>query len=483
MINNVAPFQHLAPRRFGWRGSLLTVAGAGAALLAISPAFTGNAVAQRGLLAAVLTLLLVVLTRMAPLTGMVATMGYLVLMGWVRRALTPYFDWVETDPLLLVAPGVAIVFGGSAMWRTRGRAVSKMTKFVFLLLSLMTIEIFNPLQGGIEVGVVGALFYIVPIFWYFVGRDLLDLNRLSSYLQTFAWMTVGVAAYGFYQSSFGYSDAEADWLRTTHYSWALTPGMQRAFSTLPSFAEYAHVIAAGSILLFVGLLFKKRIGLILVPVMLYGMFMASSRGALITLLGAMCILWAVMAKDRKSWFFRGGIALVVATLGLVFTMTRVQESTANVDPSTSTTSALVKHQTDGILNPTDGSKSTVGVHMNLAAGGFLKGFTTPIGYGLGSTTLASTKFSNEGNNSEIDITNVFTALGFVGGFLYLAFLILSFALAIKMWHKTRIPVLLSVLAILIVYLGQWLIGGEYTTSMIVWTCLGALDRSQRKVIV
>ncbi|MEO7715360.1 MAG: hypothetical protein ABIY70_04110 [Capsulimonas sp.] len=480
---NVIPI-HQGNHGAGRFRNILLIGGAAVmGLGAMAPAFMGAPLAGRGVLAAVLMLLLIVLVRMSPSVGLNATLIYLVLMGWMRRAMTPYVDWVDMDPLLVVAPGVALVYGGAALWNTRGKSLTKYTKHLLALLVVMVLEIFNPIQGGISVGIFGALFYIVPILWFFVGRDMLDVNRLGSLLRTFQWVAVAALVYGSYQMWFGFSQPELDWAEMAHFSWITAPGLARPFSTLPSFAEYAHLVMGGAVIVTAGLLCRQKIGLILIPVMLYGLFMASSRSAMMALLATMCVLWAVMSKDRKTWIFRGWIAAIVAVIALVAVMTRVQESTVNSESfETSKTSKLVTHQTEGFLNPTDPSKSTLGVHTSMVLIDLARGFETPIGYGLGATTLASVKMGNETNNSEIDISNMFTALGAIGGVLYLAFVIRSLILAFKTWHRTRNIVWLSVLGVLICYLFLWLIGGEYTISMIVWLCLGALERAQRKVI-
>ena len=446
------------------------------AAVGIVPAFSGDGLGQRGFLAAVIFLFLALLTKSDPKIGFSATIVYLALMGWLRRSLTPYFDWVDMDPLLLVAPGVAIVFGGGALWRTRGKSVSKMTKLVLALLVLMVLEIVNPLQGGIAVGVIGALFYIIPLLWYFVGRDMVDTKTLSVFLQTLVYISIVSLLYGFYQTWFGFSDTEIVWIKQARYDFILVPGMGRAFSTYPSFAEYTRSLLFGSAILAAGLFFRRKLGWVMIPLMVLGIFLEASRGGMVAVLLVLCVLWAVMAKDRKTWITRGAVAGVVAVVSLVVVLTHVQNSNADAK-----TAVIVQHQTDGLLNPMDASKSTAGAHGSIMLGGIVKGFTTPIGLGLGSTSLASRKMGNvDDNNSEVDISNVFTSLGFIGGFLYLAFVIISFGLAVKTWHRTRQLVWLSVVGILVVCAGSWLIGGEYTTSMVVWLCLGALDRAQRK---
>ena len=43
---------------------------------------------------------------------------------------------------------------------------------VSILGLIYVLEIFNPLQGGVTVGLSGALFMLVPVAWFYFGQDM-----------------------------------------------------------------------------------------------------------------------------------------------------------------------------------------------------------------------------------------------------------------------------------------------------------------------
>jgi hypothetical protein len=118
--------------------------------------------------------------------------------------------------------------------------------------------------------------------------------------------------------------------------------------------------------------------------------------------------------------------------------------------------------------------------MSMVVDGLARSLTNPLGYGLGATTLAASKFGAIGGTTELDLTNMFVSLGPVGGLLYTLLLCMILASTFRHWHRNRRLSALGVAGILLVTLGQWLNGGQYATSMLVWFCIGALDRAQRE---
>jgi hypothetical protein len=108
--------------------------------------------------------------------------------------------------------------------------------------------------------------------------------------------------------------------------------------------------------------------------------------------------------------------------------------------------------------------------------GILQGFTYPIGHGLGSTTDAASKFGGDTDtgSSELDISDMFIALGLIGGSLYLYIVVCAMRQALAYLRTVRLGISLPVVAILICSLGSWLIGGQYSTSAFLFFLIGAL---------
>jgi Na+-driven multidrug efflux pump len=108
--------------------------------------------------------------------------------------------------------------------------------------------------------------------------------------------------------------------------------------------------------------------------------------------------------------------------------------------------------------------------------GVLYGFTSPAGRGLGATTLAASKYGEKTINAEVDFANLMLSLGLLGGLLYAAIVVVVLMKALRWWTTERHTLALVTLGILVVTLGSWLIGGEYSATALIWFVIGSMDR-------
>ena len=86
----------------------------------------------------------------------VATFIFLPLLGDVRRVHLPWCGQDVNDPLILVAPAIAGMLFARLLFERRIQPDTPLAKLIVALMIIMTLEIFNPLQGGITVGAVGG---------------------------------------------------------------------------------------------------------------------------------------------------------------------------------------------------------------------------------------------------------------------------------------------------------------------------------------
>jgi len=426
------------------------------------------------ILAVALTLLLVVLALRSRPAGIAATLLYLVVLGDYRRYASYVSGYPPNDPLLLVAPMAAFVMACVALLDARPRGSSTLAMLLGLLALFMGAEVFNPAQGGILVGLAGALFYLVPMLWFWLGRvygtpELVEfvLRRLVVPLATL------VALLGIWQSAVGLLPFEAAWVDAVRYeALYIADDVVRAFGCFNSSAEYTRflLLAATTVLAF-GLAARSRLVLLL-PLLLAAMLLASARGPVVMLFGTAAVLWAVAARNPAAWVPRlllagGGVAALL--IGLLIVLQQADLG-GRFD-------ALLAHQVEGLLNPTDASKSTAAGHVALGAAGVLEGAASVAGKGLGATTLAASKFGEGVFNSEMDVGNMFYSLGILGGLLYLAIVAQVLRQAVGLWRRRRRPADLALLGALVATLLAWLLGGEYSIAAIVWFLVGALDRA------
>src|SRR5262249_53572899 len=92
--------------------------------------------------------------------GILATLAYLTFLGDFRRYAGFLQGYPFSDPLLLVGPVAAFFLAALVFVDGKTQRVSTLGLLVAMFSMLMVTEIFNPEQGGISVGLAGALFYL-----------------------------------------------------------------------------------------------------------------------------------------------------------------------------------------------------------------------------------------------------------------------------------------------------------------------------------
>ena len=425
----------------------------------------------RILIALIVTGLLIGLMSFVPVVGILATFVYLVLMTGFRRWLFPIFGYSGSDPFLIVAPIVAgLNFANVLIGRSVPRD-TRVSRLILWLICWMVVQILNPLQGGIIVGLGGALFYIVPLLWFYVGRLYTSDSVYAKIVRVCLVVTVLAALYGQYQTFVGFLPSEVRYMSYTGFAERISDTVSRVYSTLSSPSDYASLLTIAGIFSCAYALRRQRIFVLFLAVMLAAAFLTGIRGAVVNLVFACCCLWAVQGKTMQAWLPRLAAVLAIGFLGVLWSARGVQVR-AN-SSSTGAASELVGHQVTGLLNPT---QSTASGHVTMQLYGILGGITHPLGYGLGSTTLAA-KYGSAGTSStEGDFGNAFTAMGVIGGVLFLALFYQTLKAAAVNWHRSRSLESLCALGCLIVCIGQWLNGGTYSVVFLVWCSVGYVDR-------
>jgi hypothetical protein len=436
--------------------------------------------------AAILTATLCALAVRSPAAGAAVTLGFLAMQGDFRRYAGYFEGYPSSDALLLVAPMTAFFL--CCMTAVRGHRVSgsgALSITVLLLAALMAAQIFNPAQGGFIVGLGGALFYLVPLLWFWIGRVYGDRATVELVLRwVIVPLGVAAAALGLWQSLRGLLPFEAAWVDATNASVAnynsvfISQNVVRAFGFFNSSSEYARFLLLASVVIVALWLTNRSRWIWLLPALLAAVFLVSSRGPVVFFVLTAVVLWAVHGRNRSTWLPRllvAGVAgfslLAAGLLGL-----RATHLSDRVD-------ALVSHQVEGLLDPANTEKSTAVGHLALTAQGVLEGFVSPAGRGLGSTTLAASKFGSGVYSAEMDFANVFYSLGFIGGFLYLTLIALAIGRALSVWNRRRTATELAMLGVLICTTTAWMIGGEYSIAATVWFVIGAVDRSYAELAV
>jgi len=460
-------------RKDFWRYTVTGFLGLAAVVISLIPG------QERLIIAAPVAVVLAGVVACRPAAAITFMLVFLPLMGFIRRALISFAGCSRYDPLVLLAPFVAgILFivslkGSSSLFR------SPLSRLVSILMIICIFQVANPVQGNMPVGLGGAIFFLTPLFWFFAGKRFLN-NQLFTRLEKTVLLTgVFCGAYGLWQTFYGFFPFEQQWvdLVKENYVTLVAYGEIRAFSTFNSFGEFTNFMALILICCLAGLTTagcRKNwllaiLGAQAVVVIIY----SGIRGVVVmTILASLAV---TVIKRKKFLKILPLLAVFLLSITFLIAVFRTIELPYEMPP-------LVKHLVGGLTDPLNPGKSSLVHHMDSFTGGLLTGISRPLGHGVGSTNLGGEKFGGVNLSSEVDVTDAFIALGWAGGLVYLAVVIIILFQAIKLFyqHKTS-PRYLAVLWGLLFLGGQWLNGGNYYLTSLVWMVAGWLDNEYLKL--
>ena len=407
-----------------------------------------------------------------PRVALIALLALLTGLGELRRWVEYHAGASGQDPLLLLAPAVVVAMSAGLLLKSPTRPTTPAGKAVALLMGLMILQAFNPIQGGLMVGVAGLLFYCVPLLWFWLGRAYGSEKTTVTVMTCLVLLACVAAAAGMFQVFHGFLPHQQAWLERAGYTSLSVGGRTRPFSLLTSSSEYAHLmgltIAAAMAVVICG---RGRAVILAVPFLFGAMFLQGSRGPVVLTGLAVCIALSVRSGKPVQWLVRGVIALIILGVVVVAGLGRLSDS---VVPEAM--SPMVQHQADGLLDPFNKEHSTLGIHAGMAAYGLNEALSNPLGRGTGSTTLAARKFGGNKVNAEFDLANVAIGLGLIGALIYAVFLLDAWRSIYRLWLDARSVTALVTAGVLVSTVGQWLNGGMYSVAAVVWFLLGSCDR-------
>ena len=397
-------------------------------------------------------------------------------LGYIRRLFMSYFAFTPFDSLVVVGFTIMLMYFVSAILNRKFSSRNALGKAIIALGVVLFLEMFNPLQGGFPlVGIYGGLVFFGLLGAYQLGRTVGDKSALHSLSSVLIGLAVIAGAYGLYQIFFGFSSIEKEWI----YRQKLAPqlGGMRVFSLFSSFSEYVQMMTVGAVICFVRILKGNRL---LIPLLLFliaCIIASSSRSGILMTSFTLVILWAIQGKDRRTWWPRLTITLLILPFILINGLSFAKESSKNT-----MLERLVEHQADGISDPLNDKKSTGGGHVDLIVHGFQNVLTQPLGRGTGALTIAAGKFKLQdeelGYGSEGDISDMFITTGFIGGVIYSFIIVFTFIKLLEQWQRERQESTLMTLAVLIVTLGWWTSAAHYALPFVIWFLIGSVERRE-----
>lgn len=408
----------------------------------------------------------------------VGVLAFLPFLGLIRRILIPISGWPALDPLLIIAPITALtVLALNWYERIIQPKRSWFAYWLTIFVAWMILESVNP-NGGILGNIAGAMYIVVPILWFYIGRVYGSPQLLRGILIYVFVAAVVVAIYGLYQTFIGFPSWDASWIRLGGYAALHVGGVVRAFGTFPSSSEYGEFLVIGLLIGFALLVrrhqpFYLPIVVAIMAIIGSALILESQRSAILYAVIGSGLIWATKMRNGHSSRLKLGIRLLAVILGGVVLYIGFLHNLTVGDGAGP--SGLVEHETTFLRNPF-GASSTLPGHLTRVAQGVMEGIQHPWGYGLGSVSAGAKLDGNQaGLGSEFDLSNAFVAGGIPGGILFFIVSLLAWAkgFQISMSAKWEHG---AVLGIMVALFGNWLNGGQYFVGALLWFTLGIIDR-------
>jgi hypothetical protein len=358
--------------------------------------------------------------------GLVGMMLFEPFRGILRRAQYLFVDYSSEDPIHVLTPIVTLLAFGLLLKSKRLTIFhsSPLAGGVSLLGLIYFVEIFNPLQGGLVVGLSGAMFVLIPLLWFYFGQAAKD-DFIHNVLRLIVIVGLLTSLYGIYQLVFGYPSFEQYWIDNTEFYNSIAVGnIERALATFSSAEEWGRYAEIGAIIAFgftVGKrVLRARLGWFAAGTLLTGFVaLTGQRAAVFGLATGLVVLMLIGARSFPRALARMALLLIPALLVTVF-MKAPDEAQMWSKSDDQTVSTVLSHTERGVLKP-------VGEESFQER---LKNWTylltdvipyRPLGAGVGAGSLSESRFSDSYNLPPIDssILRNAIAVGIPGVLLFI----------------------------------------------------------------
>jgi hypothetical protein len=468
-----------------FRGAAMVVLGLTVAFLLV-----------QGEIRTVLMLLLVFLGLLclSPRRGTYILLTFLPFMYFIRRQILHFNEFASRDPILLFPPLVTIamifgiiVFSGDRVFRYVTR--SALLKTILALLVLFVVQVFNPVQGSILIGIAGGLYFVIPMLWVFMGLliEERDVRRIFGLIVLIGTVT---ALYGVYQHYFGLSAVEQYELESKGF--VKTFGEKpRIMSTFAGLSDFSLYMATTGVICFAYYwnARKNLIYLVLLALTSFAILWTASRTSFLILAFALISFLIVNSKHPRQVLGRGVVALIAVAALYVYLYSY---SPVEVYEAHGSNNPFIAHTISGVAHPTQEStfQKRLLTWRYVVGRGFLE---YPFGRGLGSTTTAAGKFS-EGKGFTVD--SFFFELIYgsspLAAILFIVVMVLFLRAALSLSLRFRDNLVYKIIIAILsgYFLGSIFgysirdtISGPLAWLLIGWTVREYVDRSEETPVV
>jgi hypothetical protein len=375
--------------------------------------------------------------------GLLAMMLFEPMRGFLRRAQFIFVEYTNTDPIHLITPLVTILAFAILLWLRRGQLFrqTKLSLPVTILAGIFLLQIFNPWQGALMVGMSGAMFILIPVAWFYFGQTV-KTGFMTTALQLIVVMGLLCSLHGLYQLFIGYPEFENYWIKhTDHYESIAVGRVTRALATFNSAEEWGRYVQYGALIAFGFALGAKHPARRFVW---FGAGAALSGILLITgqrtaIFGLLLGLGTLLLIGAESW--RGVIqraALMLLAGAIVLVIAKPPSSNEMWEKSSDDkVETLLSHTARGTLQPgkEESLQERFRIWYRLA---FVVIPANPLGTGLGAGTVAAARYANpEETLYPIDsfIAILIVGCSFPAALLFLWLMIRTFITAVRIFKR------------------------------------------------
>ena len=367
--------------------------------------------------------------------GLLAMVVFEPFRGLLRRLqylMVPYSNY---EPIHLLTPLVALFAFLIVLNRNKLSifVATPVAKAVSLLALICVVQIFNPLQGGLFVGLSGGLFILVPMVWFYFGQHSKP-EFFPRVMKAMVFLGIAASAYGVYQMLFGYPAFEQYWIENTdNYQSIAVYGVTRAIATFSNAEEWGRYVQLGCLIAF-GLAASHHEGKFR-PVWLISALILAAMLALTgqrsSIFGLFLGLTVLFFAGARTW---GGALVRLAALSVALACFLFASSYLAPDESdlkaNEGVSTILSHTTKGTLDPAN--EYSLGARLDTWSQVLFSTIpSNPLGAGLGDSTVAGTR-NTERDRAPID--NYFLSLAISAGVPAALLLVWIF------WRSLRISI-------------------------------------------
>ncbi len=377
-----------------------------------------------------ITFLLFVVTIGSVRKGIIGILIFLPLMAFLRRAIYFVSPYAKYDPIHLIAPALVLfIFTGILLFdRERLSQAFKgnnLAKYVTVLLGLFVLQILNPLQGTILMGLGGAFYYVIPMVWFFFALCYANNQFIYKLMITIVIIGVVTGVYGLCQMTFGFPSFEKYWIETGGFASLRVGSFIRAFSTFSSPEEYSRYLQIASVVAFAYFLKRKNLAWSLIfAFMSISTIMTGVRSSVFGLVLSISVLLVIWkARNIRHTFIR--LILLVSAFVVIMSFVPLPVSEFGYR-SQSIFRTMAGHTARGLFNPVN--ERTFQIRLRVWSQLFTDTISkNPFGRGLGSASIAAAKFGGSPIGTESYFFSIFVNAGLLGGILFfiITFLVLK----------------------------------------------------------